>query len=124
MKQFDLQEYLKNPNRRIITRDGRNVRIICTNKLGEFPIVALIHDGESEIVDIFTKDGNPAGYTHCSNNLFFVPEKKIGWVSIYKDASGNTQLGKISTSKEVAELMTKTCNFPYYITTTKIEWEE
>ena len=124
MKQFDLQEYLKNPDRRIITRDGRNVRIICTNKLGEYPIVALIHDGENEIIDLFTKDGNPFGYTHCSNNLFFVPEKKIGWVSIYKDASGDPQLGRIYTSKEVAEIMAKTCKFPYYITTTKIEWEE
>ena len=26
MKQFNLDEYLKNPNRKIITRDGRNVR--------------------------------------------------------------------------------------------------
>ena len=25
MKQFDLQEYLKNPNRKIITRDGREI---------------------------------------------------------------------------------------------------
>lgn len=77
MKQFNLNEYLKNPSRKIVTRDGHAVRILCTNKLGEFPIVALIRDGGNEIVDIFTKDGDPSGYTHCSNNLFFVPEKKI-----------------------------------------------
>lgn len=29
MKQFNLTEYLKNPDRQIITRDGDSVRIIC-----------------------------------------------------------------------------------------------
>ena len=30
MKQFNLEEYLKNPSRKVITRDGREARIICT----------------------------------------------------------------------------------------------
>ena len=30
MKQFNLNEYLANPQRKIITRDGRPVRIIST----------------------------------------------------------------------------------------------
>ena len=43
MKQFNLEEYLKNPSRKVVTRDGRNVRIICTDKRGtNFPIVALV----------------------------------------------------------------------------------
>ena len=29
MKRFNLDEYLKDPNREIITRDGDSVRIIC-----------------------------------------------------------------------------------------------
>lgn len=32
MEQFTLEIYLKNPNRKIITRDSRSVRIICTNQ--------------------------------------------------------------------------------------------
>ena len=35
MKQFNLKEYLENPERRIITRNGRNVRIICINRKNE-----------------------------------------------------------------------------------------
>ena len=31
MKQFNLEEYKKNPNRRVITRDGKSVRIVCTD---------------------------------------------------------------------------------------------
>ena len=30
MKQFNLEEYLKNPSRKVITRDGREARINCT----------------------------------------------------------------------------------------------
>lgn len=42
MKPFSLEEYLKNPFRKLITRDKRKARIICTNKKGNYPIIALI----------------------------------------------------------------------------------
>lgn len=32
MKQFSIKEYLANPSRGIVTRDGRSVRIICTDR--------------------------------------------------------------------------------------------
>lgn len=32
MIQFNLKEYLKNPNRKVITRDGRDVKIIRIDK--------------------------------------------------------------------------------------------
>ena len=31
MKPFNLEEYLKNPNQKVIARDGRNVKILSTN---------------------------------------------------------------------------------------------
>lgn len=43
--QFDLSKAKTpdNPNGlEVITKDGRNVRIICTDKLGEYPVVALV----------------------------------------------------------------------------------
>ena len=43
MKQFSLDEYLKNPKRKVVTRDGRNVtRLLCTDAEGDYPIVALV----------------------------------------------------------------------------------
>lgn len=42
MKQFDLQEYLKNPQKKIVTRDGERARIICTDRNPNYPIVALV----------------------------------------------------------------------------------
>lgn len=42
MKQFSLKEYLKNPNKKVVTRNGEKIRIICTDrKSTDFPIVAL-----------------------------------------------------------------------------------
>lgn len=35
MKQFNLKEYLKDPNKKVVTRDGKNVRIICTDRQEE-----------------------------------------------------------------------------------------
>ena len=42
MKQFDLDEYLNNPSRKVVTRDGRCVKIHCTNYNSPQPIIAEI----------------------------------------------------------------------------------
>ena len=43
MKQFSLEEYLKNPNQKVVTRDGHPVRIICTDHDNiSYPIVGAI----------------------------------------------------------------------------------
>ena len=42
MKQFNLDEFKKNPNRKVVTRSGLPVRVICTDKMGEYPVVALV----------------------------------------------------------------------------------
>lgn len=129
MKHFDLQEYLKNPDRKLVTRDGRSARIICTDRKGvgvdsPYPIVALIecHDeiGKTENVMTFTPEGRQRSKSDSDVDLFFDPEKKEGWVNIYKYASGHTHLGKIYNSKEEAE----TNHVNDYVTTIKIEWEE
>ena len=45
MKPFSLEEYLKNPSRKVVTRDGRNVTIHCTNYDASQPIIAEIEEG-------------------------------------------------------------------------------
>lgn len=51
MKQFNLQEYLEDPYRKIVTRDGRSIRIICTNRMNsEYPVVVLIREGNKEVL--------------------------------------------------------------------------
>lgn len=59
------------PNKPVMTRDGRKARIICTNKKGAHPIVALI--GDVEGVMCFTEDGKRA---EDSYSLVNIPVKK------------------------------------------------
>lgn len=123
MKQFNLDEYLKNPNRKVITRDGHDVRIVCTDcKNYEYPIVALVTCDDDEFVVNCTKEGK----WHTSNkykyDLFFAPEKKEGWVNIYKYNSKIATGSLVYNTKEEAE--SAKGNMFDYISTIKIEWEE
>lgn len=60
MEQFSLTEYLKNPNRKIITRGGRSVRIVCTDMIGtSHPVIAVCKvDPTHEYCNAYTTDGN------------------------------------------------------------------
>ena len=43
MKQFSLEEYLNNPSKKVVTRDGRDTRIICTDFGNpDFPVIVEI----------------------------------------------------------------------------------
>lgn len=60
MEQFSLEKYLANPSRKVVTRDGRRARVVCTDKKGfEYPIVALVENKseEIEIAVCYTEDG-------------------------------------------------------------------
>ena len=79
MEQFNLEKYLENPNQKIVTRDGRSVRIICTNRKSEnCPIVTLIQDStdDSEYVYYYTIDGKGVIRGDVSMDLFFATEKQ------------------------------------------------
>ena len=130
MKQFSLEEYLKNPSKKIVTRDGRNVRIICTDKRGtDFPIVALVECEDKEETCYYTAKGY---WNSCEIeskiDLFFAPEKHEGWINIYTDINDNSYPGNhIFKSKEEAEESGRhCCSFTkdLYMTSIKIEWED
>lgn len=126
MKNFNLEEYLKNPSRKVVTRDGRNARIICTDRRDlNFPIIALIENisGGGEKACSYTKDGRH--YTDCPDifDLFFAPEKHEGWINVYRNSdSGHVYTGAAYDSKEDAEKRKESGE--NYVTTIKIEWEE
>ena len=128
MKQFNLEEYLKDPNRKIVTRDGRNVRIICTDRAGlnAKPIVALITlPNGDENVKTFWNNGFETTAIEGENDLFFAPEKHDGWLNIYRsDECGFYIMGNSPyESKEKADKVAK-ANPKTFFTTIKVEWEE
>ena len=89
MKPFNLEEYLANPSRKVVTLDGRKVRrILCTDARGNYPIIALVerHDGTVDDAVAYTKDGKYLDGVELSiRDLFFAPEKHERWINLYKD---------------------------------------
>lgn len=122
MKQFNLQEYLKNPNKKVITRDGNSVRILCTDAKGNFPIVALVetYNGSENVIRL-RENGHFYNDTEDSRDLFFALVKKSGWINLYRSNS-ITVLGTqvYSTEEGAKSVINESC----YISTIKIEWEE
>lgn len=126
MKQFSIEEYLKNPQRKIITRDGRSVRIVCTDRRGlnVKPIAALITiPNGDEIIKTYWENGVATqGYEDNPNDLFFATEKKTKWLNVYTDDNKNyIDANFFETEEEAIENKSAVCN---YIATVKIEVEE
>ena len=125
MEQFSLAKYLANTSRKVVTRCGYSVRILCTDKKSLLPIVALIADKNGdEFVVNYNSFGkyNDSDYTY-PYDLFFTPEKGEGWINIYRNSdSGRTYTGGVYDSQEDAE---KRKAFDEdYVTTIKIKWEK
>lgn len=76
MEQFSLEKYLENPTRKVVTRDGRQVRIVCWDLKSNTPIIAAIQwNQEREDCYCYNTIGR------CANNigeldLFFADEEK------------------------------------------------
>ena len=119
MKAFNLEEYLKNPSKKLVTKEGKTVkRILCTDARGSYPVVALIDEGLYDNALSYTKDGKLyAGETNLYD-LYFAPEKREGWVNVYRDFDGLT-CGSVFATEEDAKHNAKTA-----IATVKIDWEE
>ena len=119
MKAFSLEEYIKNPKRKVVTRDGRNVRIVCTDVKSElYPVLALVDNWGEEICNSYTKEGRFLPGNEAHRDLFFAPEKHEGWVNVYRDFD-DMMCGSVFATEEDAK-----CNAKTAIATVKIEWEE
>ena len=128
MEQFSLEKYLANPSRKVVTRDGRNARVISTDMNCEnYPIVALVQISDkypTEEINTYTENGELDIEHPYRDDLFFATEKHEGWVNLYKLANKDCvyYTGGIFNSKAEAENKRDTSDL--YVTTIKIEWEE
>lgn len=142
MEQFSLETYLQNPSRKVVTRDGRDVRIICTDRTGEKfrNIIALItistDSGAYETIETYLENGKNSKNKGASNDdLFFAPIMKTGWVIVSFSESDTPVVGiRIYNTKQEAEEVNKRseqgCDKVHpeqqYVShkIAKIEWEE
>ena len=122
MKEFNLTEYLKDPSQKVVTRDGREVRIICTDAKGDEPIIALVYNNIREEENVYTYNREGIFYKNNDSclDLFFAPIKREGWINVYSEQEYRYPGENIFATKEDA-IKYKDIN---YIATIKIEWEE
>ena len=121
MKPFNLEEYLKNPSKKVVTRNGDTVKIHCTDFVDErYPIIARVEGASASIS--FTKDGKYEYSRDTEYDLFFATEKHEGWVNVYQvGADGCYNVGSVFDSREKAVDSADSCS---YISTIRIEWED
>lgn len=82
MKQFNLKEHLEHPDWKVVTREGRPVRILCTDlDDNDYPVAAVVGNFH---VDKYTAEGLFQAGKETKYDLFFAPEKHEGWVIISK----------------------------------------
>ena len=82
MKSFNLKEHLEHPDWKVVTREGKPVRILCTDlDDNDYPVAAVVGNFH---VDKYTADGLFQAGKKTKYDLFFASEKHEGWVIISK----------------------------------------
>ena len=124
MKKFSLEEYRKNPSRKVVTRDGKAVNILYTDARRDYSIIALVERevGKDYLFSFLPPDGTMYYNKESVNDLFFAEERREGFVNIYNRDNRYISGVTIHQTEEDA----KRFIFPNsgYIKTIKIQWEE
>ena len=119
MKQFNLQEYLANPSRQVVTRNGRKVRIICTDfDNPDFPVVGEINGYKWPLS--FTTNGEAIKGSQQCTDLFFAPTIVKRWGIVYRKAE------RLFDTREEAEKWMEEADEgeKKFCSVCKVEWEE
>ena len=85
LKPFDIQKARE--GKPVCTRDGRKARIICFDVKAKKPIAALITNDDTEEAHFYYDNGRSDQYQEYRYDLMMLPEKRIGWINVKKDAS-------------------------------------
>lgn len=123
LKPFDFEA--AKSGKPVCTRDGRKARIICFDTInkGNYPIIALLEDKGCEAIFYYNKDGKCNVGTE--RDLMMLPEKKEGWVNVYKSYNVGKKTPCIASIYPTKEEAKKSSVVGFdYVDTVKIEWEE
>lgn len=103
------------------TVSGLPVRIICTDRKGEWPIIGIIADKDgSEDVHSWTNMGKFTNYSYLdSRDLMNVPETKIYYVNVYWNRVSVFHLSLPHAHSNINEW-----NGAEYICTLKLTYED
>lgn len=83
MKEFNLE--LVKQGKRVVTRGGHEVRIICTDfkSKSNTPILILLKDNEEETIHFYTLKGKVFDNKESAFDLFMDEDDE--WVNIYQE---------------------------------------
>lgn len=82
MKPFDLEK--AKAGHPVCTRDGRDVRIICFDRLSACSIVALIKTYDKEEHGVYYNSGKYYFDTESRFDLFMKSTKKTYWLNLFE----------------------------------------
>lgn len=119
LKPFDIQKARE--GKPVCTRDGRKVRVLCYDfkQNEEYPILVAVENKDGkECALLYSNGGISEMYKSSNNELAMLPEKKEGWVNVYKGGLLDTK--SYPTKKEAFD---KACP-EGYVDTIKINWSE
>lgn len=109
MKPFDIE--LAKQGKSVCLRNGKKARIICFDRMGIYPIVALVQKGGIEMCHLYTEDGKCI--EEPNYDLMMASEKKTGWINIYpfqyKEKVAMTGSYAYKTQKEAKEGASSDC---------------
>lgn len=124
MKQFNIDE--AKAGKPVCTRDGRDVRLICFDfktHRRDYPLVALIKDGDMETLSEYSADGKSI-MNRSEYDLFMKTVVKLeGYVNVFDFAGKPAVFSQVyATEQKAKEIGEK--NSRYYVGTAKIVMEE
>lgn len=132
LRPFDLEA--AKAGKPVCTRDGRKARIISFDrkflfKGVSYPIIALVEDtAKEETIYGYNEKGKVIieNDTPYKDDLMMLPQKKEGWVNVYKSHErGNTISFIVASIYPTKEEAKKSYVVEFdYVDTVKIEWEE
>ena len=118
LKEFNLEA--AKAGKPVCTRDGRKARIICfdAKRKDEKNIIALVpskdYPGFEDLISYPNNGNYHGGHENDGDLMMLPPEKKEGWMNVYKERIYSTKEEAIQVIYDGAT----------YIDTIKFSWEE
>lgn len=78
MEQFNLEKWLQDKSQKVVTRNRKPVRIVCWDKLGDYPIIGCVkYSDDYEELESYNSDGfKYSSESEYHNDLFFADEEE------------------------------------------------
>lgn len=122
LKPFDLEA--AKAGAKVITREGRPVRIVCFDQKGRYNLVGLVTTNENtEEANVYTKNGKFVEGRESTEDLFMAPKIITKFVTRCM-IDGEEELGSIFFDTEGEAEECGKCSISNFLGVAKVEWEE